>query len=179
MKLETSRLGLFEITRENILEIHALNSFPEVSQFNTVGIPDHPKQTEALLSPVLDEIGKSDRRNFGWIIRDKDTDEFIGEVGMSLGLARYAKGEVHYNLDPLFWGKGFATEAVKEVLRFGFEDLKLHRIEAGVAIQNVASIRVLEKVGMKREGHHRKILPLKTGWTDNYSYAILDDDPRP
>jgi len=75
-----------------------------------------------------------------------------------------------------FWNKGYATEAVKAILRFGFHDLKLHRIDAGCAIENLGSIKVLEKVGMKREGHRRKILPLKKGWSDNYEYAILEEE---
>ena len=53
--------------------------------------------------------------------------------------------------------------------------MPLHRIEA-VAVTNTASIRVLEKAGMVREGRHRKILPLASGWTDNYSYAVLDEN---
>ena len=54
-----------------------------------------------------------------------------------------------------------------------FNRFLLHRIEAGVAVQNEKSIRVLEKLGMKREGRHREILPLISGWSDNFSYALL------
>ena len=64
-------------------------------------------------------------------------------------------------------------------LDYGFETLKLHRIEAGTAVGNDRSIRVLERIGMKREGIRRKILPIRGEWVDNYHYAILDDDPRP
>jgi len=52
----------------------------------------------------------------------------------------------------------------------------LHRIEAGVATQNLNSIKLLEKVGMTREGMYRKILPIRGEWVDNYSYAILEED---
>ncbi|HMB61757.1 MAG TPA: GNAT family protein, partial [Eudoraea sp.] len=74
------------------------------------------------------------------------------------------------------WGKGYATEAVRAVLKFGFRVLKLHRMEAGCAVDNIASIRVLEKVGMQMEGQRRKVLPLQQGWSDNYEFAILDTD---
>jgi RimJ/RimL family protein N-acetyltransferase len=63
-------------------------------------------------------------------------------------------------------------------LKFGFESLHLHRIEAGTATENINSIRVLEKIGMTREGRRRKILPIRGEWYDNYHYAILEDDPR-
>jgi RimJ/RimL family protein N-acetyltransferase len=57
-------------------------------------------------------------------------------------------------------GKGYGTE-VNRVLDFGFNDLNLHRIKAGCAVENIASIKVLEKVGMIREGRGRQLLPLK------------------
>jgi len=54
--------------------------------------------------------------------------------------------------------------------------LNLHRIKAGVATQNLNSIKLLEKVNMKREGMHLKIILIRGKWVDNYSYAILDKD---
>ncbi len=69
-----------------------------------------------------------------------------------------------------------ATEALERIIQFGFEDLKLHRIEAGCAVNNIASYKVMEKCGMIREAHRRKLLPLKSGWSDNYEYAILEED---
>ena len=61
---------------------------------------------------------------------------------------------------------------------FGFGELKLHRIQAGCAVENLSSIKVLEKNGFRYEGRRRKILPLKSGWVDNYEYAILETDER-
>jgi RimJ/RimL family protein N-acetyltransferase len=67
---------------------------------------------------------------------------------------------------------------LRRLINFGFNDLKLHRIEAGCAVENIGSLKVLEKVGIQREGHKRKVLPLKNGWSDNYEYAILETDER-
>jgi len=100
----------------------------------------------------------------------------MGEIGMNLAPQRYKMGKLYYNLLPVYWGKGYATEAVRAVLKFGFRVLKLHRMEAGCAVDNIASIRVLEKVGMQMEGQRRKVLPLQQGWSDNYEFAILDTD---
>ena len=100
----------------------------------------------------------------------------MGEISLILAPERFKKGEISYSLHPDYWGKGFATAAVRTLLEYAFNSLDLHRVEAGVAVENAKSIRVLEKVGMQREGRHRKILPLKTGWSDNYSYAILKSD---
>lgn len=58
----------------------------------------------------------------------------------------------------------------------GFDHLKLHRIEAGCAVANTGSVKVLEKAGMLKEGRKRKVLPLKEGWSDNYEFAMLEED---
>ena len=95
---------------------------------------------------------------------------------MQLTTPKQNKGEIHYSLIPEFWNKQFATEAVQAILKHGFEMLNLHRIKAGVATQNLNSIKLLEKVNMKREGMHLKIILIRGKWVDNYSYAILDKD---
>jgi RimJ/RimL family protein N-acetyltransferase len=64
------------------------------------------------------------------------------------------------------------------MIDFGFDELNLHRLQAGCAVENVRSIKVLEKVGMIREGRGRQILPLKSGWSDNFEYSILETDKR-
>lgn len=95
---------------------------------------------------------------------------------MNLGRKIYKSGEVWYKLYPNFWGKGFATESLNCMLSFCFKELKLHRIEAGCAVDNIASYKVMEKVGMIKEGRCRKVLPLENGWSDTFEYAILDTD---
>ena len=95
---------------------------------------------------------------------------------LNLGRPKYKKGEIWYKIHPNFWNKGYATEALMGLLHFAFNNLGMHRIEAGCAVENFASIKVLEKVGMTREGRKRKVLPLKMGWSDNFEYAILEED---
>ena len=102
--------------------------------------------------------------------------QFIGLFGLKLGAEKFKRGEVWFKIHPTFWNQGFATEALRALVRFAFETLKLHRIEAGCAVANSASIKVLEKTGFQREGRGRQVLPLKSGWSDNYEYAILESD---
>jgi RimJ/RimL family protein N-acetyltransferase len=99
-------------------------------------------------------------------------------AGMSITADRFNMGEIYYKFLPEFWGKGYATETSLTLIKFGFESLKLHRIEAGVATKNIRSIRVLEKSGMTCEGIRRKILPIRGEWKDNFHYAIVEDDYR-
>jgi len=173
MKLSTDRLVMRPMEATDFKDIHELHSFSQVAQFNTIGIPEDISVTTKFLDEVL-----RDPTKLAWSIRIKETDAFVGEIGMNLSSVKYGKGEIHYSLHPDQWGSGYATEAVSAVISFGFSELRLHRIAAGVAIENSRSVALLERVGMQREGLCRKILPLQSGWMDNYMYAILEDDPR-
>lgn len=77
---------------------------------------------------------------------------------------------------PEYWRQGLTTEALTQILYFGFTGLELHRIEAGCAVENIASIKVLKKAGMIKDGSKRKVLPIRGNWVDNYIYAILETD---
>ncbi len=152
-------------------DVHILNSYKEVAQFNTIGIPSSLSTTLKFHKPM---INNPDYK--GWSIKLKNDTTFVGIMGLRLASARFKSGEIHYSLIPKYWGIGFATEAVTAVLDLAFGTLSLHRIEAGCAVENHGSIRVLEKTGFVKEGRKRKVLPLKNGWSDNYEYAILKED---
>ena len=97
---------------------------------------------------------------------------------MVLSAEKYRQGEIYYKLLTAHWGYGYATETSKALINSGFKDFKLHIVGAGVATENLQSIKVLEKSGMTREGLRRKVLPIRGEWVDNYEYAILEDVPR-
>lgn len=178
LNLLTARLYLQEITANDIEAIHRLQSIPEVDEFNTLGIPESIEETKKIMQPAFDAQKKHPRSSYTWKIVLKESDEFIGLAGFFLSNDKFRLGEIYYKLDPEFWGKGYATEVAKRLITLGFEDFKLHKVEAGVATKNSKSIKVLEKAGMTREGLRRKILPIRGEWLDNYHYAIVEDDPR-
>ncbi|MGM0622110.1 MAG: GNAT family N-acetyltransferase [Bacteroidota bacterium] len=178
MEIQTKRLSLIEISWDDLERIHQLHSVPEVDEFNTLGIPENLDETRKNIQTYIDNQKEMPRSRFCWKAILKETNDFIGIAGMTLSNDRFKMGEFYYKLFPKFWGNGFATEMAKALIKFGFEECKLHRIEAGVTTQNLASIRVLEKAGMTREGTRRKILPIRGKWKDNFHYAILEDDPR-
>jgi RimJ/RimL family protein N-acetyltransferase len=85
--------------------------------------------------------------------------------------------EIGWIFDPRFHRQGFATEAATALLRYGFETLALHRIIATCQPENVASWRVMEKVGLRREAHFRQCIPVDDAtWWDEYFYALLEED---
>lgn len=177
MELLTKRLIIREASWTDLDDIFILESSPEIDEYNTLGIPDNKDVTREHLRPCIQDQRSKVRKKYCWSILLQTTNEFIGLAGMNLSADRFKMGEIWYNLLPIHWGNGYATEVAKELIRFGFEVLNLHRIEAGVATENKRSIKVLEKVGMSIEGIRRKILPIRGEWVDNYHYAILEDDP--
>jgi ribosomal-protein-alanine N-acetyltransferase len=179
MDLHTERLKLAEITWDDLEDIHHLQSIPEVDQYNTIGIPANLEETRENIRPFIEARNKQPQPNYTWRITEKKSGEFIGMAGMSLTNDRFRLGEIFYKLLPAFWGRGYATEVAGKLISVGFEDFRLHKIEAGTDIENLASVRVLEKVGMTREGLRRKILPIRGEWRDGYLFAIVEDDPRP
>jgi [ribosomal protein S5]-alanine N-acetyltransferase len=176
MNILTERLSINEINLDDLYIIHKIHSYPEVDEFNTLGIPKNIEITKNVIQPAIDNQGEEKRTRFCWKIFLKSSDEIIGLCGMSLTADRFNIGEFYYKLIPEFWGKGYATETAKALITFGFEEMGLHRIEAGVATENKRSIRVLEKAGMINEGVRRKILPIRGEWKDNYHFAIVEDD---
>lgn len=175
MILKTDRLNIRELTLADIDNVHELFSLPETDEFNTLGIPENIETTKKLLEEWL-SMQKQEPRNSYVLGIDKNDDNFIGLIALNLGKLKYRTAEVWFKIHKDFWRNGYTTEALKKLLDFGFSELKLHRIEAGCAVENIASIKVLEKVGMTREGMKRKKLPIRGEWKDNYFYGILEED---
>ncbi len=176
--LNSDRLILQEIVSDDLELIHHLHSIPEVDEHNTLGIPENREVTKGIMKPVIEDQKNITRSKYWWKIIEQKSGEFIGLAGLTNSNDRFRLGEIFYKIHPDFWSRGYATEVAKALVSFGFNELKLHKIEAGVATENTRSIRVLEKIGMTREGIRRKILPIRGEWKDNYHYAILEDDPR-
>lgn len=99
----------------------------------------------------------------------------IGGIGLRVD-EKHAHGELGYWLGVPYWGQGYATEASREMVRYGFEDLRLHRIFATHFKHNASSGRVLKKLGMRHEGCQREHL-LKWGkFVDSELYGLLRQD---
>jgi RimJ/RimL family protein N-acetyltransferase len=106
----------------------------------------------------------------------KDENKLIGHMNFHPWFAERTY-EVGWAFHPAYHGHGYATEAAHALLRYGFEELHCHRIIATCQPENVASWRVMEKLGMRRESHFRKCLDRGEGvWWDEYFYAILEEE---
>lgn len=177
-KIVTDRITLRLITLSDLNSIHDLHSLPETDKYNALGIPKNIEETKSVIEPWINDHQLPEIKNYTFAIDNKLDGKFIGLFGLKLGNKKYNRAEVWYKIHSNHWKKGYATECLKAIIHFGFDTLKLHRIEAGCAVENMGSIKVLEKSGMIREGRLRQVLPLKSGWSDNFEYAILETDKR-
>lgn len=178
IEILTERIKLRLIQLSDLDSIHKLHVLPETDEYNTLGVPNNIEDTKSIIEPWIAENNLNEIKNYTFKIENKEDKKFIGLFGLKLGNPKYKRGEVWYKIHSGYWKKGYATEALKKIIEFGFDTLKLHRIEAGCAVKNIGSIKVLEKAGMTREGRARQILPLKSGWSDNFQYSILETDER-
>jgi ribosomal-protein-alanine N-acetyltransferase len=108
-----------------------------------------------------------------WAIADPESGHLIGTCGFNSFDVRAARAEIGYEVARAWWGRGVATAAAGAVCAFGFDALRLHRIEATVMAGNAASARVLEKLGFRREGRLRDYKFARGAWSDYWMYARL------
>ena len=117
--------------------------------------------------------------SFAFLIFDSTSDELLGGLtlgGIRRGVAQAAT--LGYWMGAPHAGKGRMTRAVAAVVRFGFDSLRLHRIEAACIPSNAPSIRVLDKCGFTREGLARRYLCINGVWQDHLLFGLLHEDFR-
>ncbi len=140
--MKTKKLFLREIFINDLESIHQLHSCPEVDEFNTMGIPSSIEETNKFVDEWVASEIELPRKKYVFAIENSDK-QFIGLIGINIGKPKYFNAEIWYKLLPEFWKNGFSTEAVNEMLNYCFNELKLHRVEAGCSTENIASIKVL------------------------------------
>jgi len=102
--------------------------------------------------------------------------QLIGNCGIRLRAADAREAEIGYELDPLYWGQGYATEAARAMVQFGFSELRLHRVWSRCIADNTGSARVLERIGMRQEGRLRETEYFKGRWWDVLLYGVLQHE---
>lgn len=164
MILETKRLYLREITLEDTEVLFELYSNAEVQKYTGEPVMTSRAEMEAA---IQERIENYKRYGYGrWATILKEGDRFVGWAGLAY-LPEFDEIDLGYRFLPEFWGQGIATEVSEGILTYGFETLQLQRIIAIAMKEHTASIRVMEKVGMKFE----KFAPYELGSEDAAWYA--------
>lgn len=174
-KLETERLILRKINK-NDYKMAFINwcSSDKVEKYVTWNKHKDPLETKEIYDKwILDY----DDTTYRWIIELKSNHNVIGTIDVSKKFLSSSTCELGYCLSDKYWNKGYMTEAIKEVIRFLFEECEAETIWAEYLENNPASGRVMQKVGMKYEGTLRKrILDKDNIRNDLHVYSILKEE---
>ncbi|MDN4608551.1 GNAT family N-acetyltransferase [Sporosarcina highlanderae] len=171
--LETDRLLLRELTNEDIEGIFACFSNEDVTRFygqETLKSIEEAKK-------IVEFFSKSyiEKRGIRWGIERKETKGIIGTIGFNAWLPKHKRAEIGYEIHPQQWRKGYTSEAVSEVLSYGFDVMGLTRIGAVVFIENEASNKLLETVGFQKEGVLRNYMYQDGKPYDTNIYSLLKE----
>lgn len=172
--LTTDRLVLRKISISDAEDMYDYSKDSGVTQY--LLWEPHPDTiyTEQYIHYLQERYAVGDYYDFA--IECKETGKMIGTVGFtSFDLPNHS-AEVGYVVSPVYQGKGYATEALQRVISFGFHVCGLVRISAVCMKENTASLRVMEKCGMKREGLLRSAVYAKGKMNDVYLSAIIRED---
>jgi RimJ/RimL family protein N-acetyltransferase len=180
--IETARLILRDFKLEDLDDYHQqIYSDPEVTRFLPGGKPRPIDGTKAVLDFSIDH---AEQHGFTlWAVLNKMTQQFIGHCGL-VYLHESPDVELAYAFGKAFWGKGIASEAARACLRYGFETPGLDHILALAETDNLASQRVMQKIGMQHQGttdryyNHPLVLYLlnRADWQADSSVYYLYED---
>jgi ribosomal-protein-alanine N-acetyltransferase len=170
--IETERLLLRRVTIDDANDIFILRSNPETMKF--IPRPLLKSAEDALV--LIAEIESKINTNVGinWAITLKDNPKLLGIIGYYRMQPENYRAEIGYILVPEFHGKGIIPEAVNRLIIYGFEDLKLHSIEAVIDPENYASEKVLQKCGFVKEAHFKESEFYDGRFLDKVIYSLLE-----
>jgi RimJ/RimL family protein N-acetyltransferase len=178
--LSTDRLLLRPFTDSDFDAVHRYAGNLANTLMTAWG-PNTEEQTRGFMRSAQAQVRQSPRRDFDFAVERKDTGELIGGVGIFVDESG-AQAEIGWTLRLDQHRNGFATEAARELLRFGFETLAQNRIWATCRADNTGSFRVMERCGMRHEGLLRQSRPGRPcdplPWYDGLLYAVLREEWR-
>lgn len=172
--LETRRLRLRKLAMRDAQDIYDYSCDPQVARYVLWDAHRSVGESRGYLRYMLRKYRLGEPASWG--IEWRATGQIIGTIGFMWIQRENASAEVGYSLARAFWNQGVMTEALTELIRYGFKSLNLNRIEAQHETENPASGAVMRKCGMRHEGTLRQRLLNKGRFVDVELYAILRKD---
>jgi len=171
-RIESERLILRRFNDSDLAHFIAYRNDPKVARYQSW---DSCNEREA--RAFIREAGAARAgvpgEWFGFAIESKETQDLIGDCALRVDEHEPYRAEIGFTMAREYQGRGFASEAVSRLLDYAFDTLGLHRVVAIADCRNVPSVALLERVGMRREGHFLENVWFKGGWSDEYLYAVL------
>ena len=178
MLLTTDRLVLRRFRLDDAMALAAYRSIPEVARYQSWSAPyslekaHYAVQTMVAAEPTMPGW-------FQYAVELAEDKTLIGDVGVNLA-DNLMQAEIGYTLRPDHQGHGYATEAAGELMRLAFADLGVRRVTAAAFADNLPSLRIMERLGMRQESHSVKdSLHRDLGWIDGTTYAVRVDEWEP
>ncbi len=171
MELRTPRLFLRELAESDAAAANLYERDPAVVRYQSHA-PRSLEDSLAYIRRVHTETAASSPRRLFDLAVTLDG-SLIGRVGLNVTDPGSGQAALWYILHPAQWGHGYVPEAARALLDFGFAELDLHRVMVDTDPRNLASIRVAQKLGMRKEAHLIENIFLKGEWCDSLMFAIL------
>jgi RimJ/RimL family protein N-acetyltransferase len=172
----TARLRLRPVTAADAEAIRDYRSLAEVARY----VPFEPMDAAAIAERIAGRWSQTtlDAENTSVFIGVAlaDSDRVIGDLTVMMGPAEHRGAELGWVLHPAHSGHGYATEAAHALLDVCFDELGLHRVTARIDVRNEASLRLADRLGMRREAHLIANEWFKGGWSDEIDFALLEDE---
>jgi RimJ/RimL family protein N-acetyltransferase len=177
MELCTERLVLREFIEADAEVTNAYERDPEVVRYTSHG-PRSVDESLAYIRSTLAESREEPRRVFDLAVVRREDARLIGRCGFKITSVQQREAMLWYIFDRAAWGRGYAREGATALLALGFEELGLHRFFVDIDPRNTPSLRVAEKLGMRREAHFVENAWVKGEWTDSVVLGLLDREHR-
>jgi RimJ/RimL family protein N-acetyltransferase len=176
--IETERLLLRPFVAEDFDAVFSMQSRPDVARYLYWDARDEDEVRDALEKKVAGTAIRSEGDAVFLAAVLMSTGELVGDMVVHLLSQEHSTAEIGFIVHPDHQGHGYATEAARPLLKLAFEDVQVHRVIGRVEPRNVASARVLEKLGMRQEAHLIENEFVKGEWQSELVYAMLDREWR-
>lgn len=172
--LHTDRLMLREMRRSDARDMYEYSANPKTSAYLLWSVHEDEEYTEEFIDYVISKYRSGEYTD--WALVFKENGKMIGTAGFTKIDEENRVAEIGYVLNPDYWGMGLATEAASAVVKFAFETMNMHRVEARFMFGNDASLAVMRKLGMKFEGYQRDLLFVKGKYRTIGTSSILKSE---
>jgi len=171
VRIETPRLILRELTLEDSEDLFCYASRDEVTKYLPWETHISIKDSENYIRDTIKKYAAGDAASWGIVL--KEANKLIGTCGFVSWSKSNCCAEIGFALSSDYWNQGIMTEAAKSIIKFGFSEMGLNRIEAMVVVDNIASQKVCKKIGMDFEGILKEKLRINGVFKDVNIYSVL------
>lgn len=171
--MHTERLTLRPFAEGDLQALHAMQSDEEVVRYLYYGVRSLDEVRPSLARKMNGGSLATEGDGLAAAVVLRDTGELVADISLWLVSEGHAQGELGFVVHPAHQRKGYATEAARPMLDFAFNTVGLHRVSGRLEARNIASARVFEKLGMRREAHFVENEWVKDEWQSELVYAML------